>query len=247
MSYDIAIAEPPIPSNDAQAWQALEEWIEVEQPVSPAFQQLHDLLIQRFPNDLEDDDCVWSSEPLEPLFHYRAVVLDFMHSRAAEVLAFIVETARSLGLVVFDWQSRQIYRGDGVPGLTLQIEDQHLIHAPSLEQIAAAVDRLSPDGGPGFLIVESSNNSYAQCAGGGDAYCAEWRQYSGPHFAHFVVGRRGVPSNGTVAIPTNGFQVTVRTNERLSASDVKSILLAFATGRPRPTEFTWRETTHEYL
>ena len=221
------------------------EWIEIEQPVSPAFQQLHDLLIQRFPD--HSDDCVWSDYPLEPNFNYRAVVLTFRHSRAAEVLHFIVETARSLGLVVFDWQSRQIYRGEAIAGLTLQIEDQHLIHAPSLHQIASAVDRLSPDGGPGFLIVESSTNSYVQCAGGGDAYCAEWRQYSGQRFAHFVAGRRGVPSNSTIAIPTNGFQVTVRMNERLSGSDVKSILQAFATGRPRPAEFTWRETTHEYL
>jgi hypothetical protein len=245
MSYDVAVVEPPVPLDDAEAWQALDEWVEAEQPRSPAFQQLHDLLVQRFPDDAEDG--VWGLSPLVYAFDYRAAVLNFRHSRAAEVLPFVVENARALGLVVFDWQSEQIYRGDGIPGLTLEIEDQHPIQAPSLQQIAAAVDRLSPDRGPGFLIVEAPDNSYAQCAGGGEAYCAEWRQYSGDRFAHFVAGRPEVPFVGTVAIPTHGFQVTVRSNERLSASDVKTILQAFATGRARPPEFTWRETTHEYL
>lgn len=49
-----------------------------------------------------------------------------------------------------------------------------------------------------------------------------------------------------IGIPTNGFQLTVKENERLTAADVKRILAAFAEGSGRPAEYAWRDVTERF-
>jgi hypothetical protein len=115
MSYDVAVVIPPVPDDDAEAWEALDELIEQEGPRPAVFQELHDRLTARYPcmcsvPDDEIDDTVWSDGPLINDFLHRAAVLGISYSRVDEVLPFLVETANDLGLVVFDWATETIHR-----------------------------------------------------------------------------------------------------------------------------------------
>jgi hypothetical protein len=250
MSYDLAVVVPPIPERDAEAWASLDiETAEKGRPPA-VFRKLHDRLVARFPclSSLPADQVdrsVWSSGPLWTSFGKRAAILTLVYSRVKDALPFIFETALSLDLAVFDLSRDQIHRPDGLKGLTLSVEDKPPLQSPTLPQIQDAVDALTPQGGPGFMVLDGPKD-YAQAAGGKGAYTVEWRKYSGSKFKHWVAGIPGRPSKKNIAIPTNGFEVTVKENERLSASDAKVILAAFATGKQRPKEFAWRDVTERF-
>jgi hypothetical protein len=168
------------------------------------------------------------------------MILPMANSRAEDALPFIIETANSLGLIVFD---EQIHRGLGIKGVRLRVENEPTIFAPTVKQVWAAVDRMNPRRGPGFVIVEGPGRNYAQTAGGDGSFTTEWRQYSRKTFKHFVAGLRNVASKKQISIRTHGFRVKVQENEKLSAADVKRVLAAFARGQSRPRQFLWRDMT----
>jgi hypothetical protein len=123
MSYNVAIIIAPVPTLDAAAWEAVHSLIEQPGPVPAIFQQLHDQLTARYPcmcsvPDDQIDDTVWSDGPLINNFLHRAAVLGISYSRVDEVLPFLIETANSLGLIVFDWATERIYRPSTKLGLT---------------------------------------------------------------------------------------------------------------------------------
>jgi hypothetical protein len=251
MSYTVAVVAPPIPADDAEAWQELDALIDQHGPVPGVFRTFHDRLTARYPclcslPDDKVDDGVWSDGPLWNNFGRRAAVLGMVYSRVDEVLQYLIESATSLDLAVFDWTTNLVHRPGGLKGMTLTVEEKPVLRAPTMEQVHAAVDSLTPDGGPGFLILDGSCEDYAQVAGGDGAYTAEWREYSSAQFQHWVAGLPGRPSTRDIAIPTNGFQVTVKENERLDAAEVKLILTAFAEGKGRPARFAWRNVTERF-
>jgi hypothetical protein len=251
MSYTIAIVAAPIPDNDAEAWTALDGLIDQDGAAPQAFRELHDELTARYPclcslTDDQIDDGVWSDGPLWNNFRHAAAVLGIIYPRVNEVLPFLIETATSRGLSVFDWATALVHRADGYEALALSVENKPLLRAPTTNQLFAAVDALSPDGGPGYLVLDGLGGDYAQAAGGNNVYTAEWREYSGDQFRHFVAGLLGQSSSTNIAIPTNGFQITVRENERLNALDVKSILGAFAERNGRPPSYAWRDVTDRF-
>jgi hypothetical protein len=127
--------------------------------------------------------------------------LNVSYSHAAEVLPFVVETAVALGLDVVDCSSNVIYRSDGFRGFSVTLENRAPLPGHTLTQIHDAVGALTPDGGPAYLILESSGADYAQAAGGNGVYTAEWRVYSGAEFTHGVARHPGRPSSETVEIP----------------------------------------------
>jgi hypothetical protein len=141
--------------------------------------------------DDQIDDAVWNASPLWEDFGQRTAVLLLGYPWVKEVLPFVIETANALDLAVFDWSGEQIHRADGFRELTLTVETRRPLQSPTLQQLYAAVDALTPRGGPGFLILERRGQDYAQAAGGDGAYMAEWRQYSGQKFGHWVAGLPG--------------------------------------------------------
>jgi hypothetical protein len=128
--------------------------------------------------------------------------------------------------------------------LTLEGDDDR--EDPTLEEIVAAVDGLSPEHGCGFLILECDGRDYVQVAGGGEAHTLEWREHPRGTFRHWVAGRTGPPSTEQVGIPTNCAPVNVFEHERLGADEVKAILTAFLQRKPRPTNYAWREITAQF-
>ena len=117
MSYNVAILKMPVPEDDAQAWNTLGEVARrpAEGEVPHVFHQLIDRLTERYPCicDLSDDDVndgAWSDGPLRNNATPNMTVLGIVSSKVQEVQPFVVETATSLGLVVFDEQAGAIYR-----------------------------------------------------------------------------------------------------------------------------------------
>ncbi|QKD02269.1 hypothetical protein EB235_12785 [Mesorhizobium loti R88b] len=131
-------------------------------------------------------------------------------------------------------------------GCKLDVEGEKPAINPSRDVVAAAVDRMTPDGGPGFLILTATNGNYAQTAGGNGAFTVEWREYANGAFKHWVAGRAADRSSGQVAIATNGFKVTVNANEKLTSAEAKSILCTFCDGDERPSRFWWRDVTDRF-
>jgi hypothetical protein len=115
MSYNVAICTPPVPADDDDAWASVNGLIDANGEVPPVFRELHDLLTAKYPcictlPDDEVDNGVWSDGPLWNDFGHRAAVLGVSWSRVEEGLPFLVRTANSLGLTVFDWGGPTIYR-----------------------------------------------------------------------------------------------------------------------------------------
>jgi hypothetical protein len=252
MSYDVAIVATDIVSADADAWLRLDALIEQQGDAPLQFQRLHDRIVARYPclsmlSDEAAEDCVWSSGPLWSGFSPVAAVLSIRHPRADEVVPFVVETARSLGLSVFDWTTRHIHRPDGIDGLDLSVEDRFPHLKPTLQQVLDAVRSLTPDGGPGFLTLDRAGSGYAQVAGGNSAYAVEWRQCEGTTFQHYTAGLANQDTKTDFQVPTNGAYVTVKSNERLSLADAEALLIAFAKAGSRPAPFTWRDITSRFL
>jgi hypothetical protein len=243
--------------DDGAAWKELDSLLEQEGPATEALRQVYEKLIDRYPclSSLDDDDIdahdsPWASGPLWGEFFDHVAHIGLTWSRADAALPFIIETAHSFGMTVFDLSNTRIHRAGGLVGLVLSVESRPEIHAPKLDEILAAVDDLTPDGGPGFLILVRSDKDYAQTAGGEGSYILEWREYSGDQFRHLIAGHLAAPGSDRddeIVVPTNGAYVTARANERLSAADVKTLLTAFSQEAGRPNSFAWRDMTVQFI
>ena len=133
-----------------------------------------------------------------------------------------------------------------IPGLTLTLEGQLDFSSPSAALIEAAVGWLNPSGGPGYLILEHSNGSYAQAGGGKESCTVEWREYQDNDFRHWVAGLPGSDTETNITIPGNGTHFPIKANERLSNENLKVILTAFAADKSRPGDFVWRDITAKF-
>jgi hypothetical protein len=49
MSYNVAICTPPVPADDAAAWEGIDSLIKAQGDPPPVFRELHDLLTARYP------------------------------------------------------------------------------------------------------------------------------------------------------------------------------------------------------
>lgn len=251
MSYDIAIVAPPIPEDDAAAWPALETAIAMPGGAHASLLELHDRLVRRYPclSTLGDDDLeagVWASGPIGVAFEQPVAVLAIQRPRVDEVVPIVVDEASTLGLVVFDWQTRHVYRPEGDSTLTLTLEGGAAFRGPTKRQMIAASAALDPDCGPGFLIVEATSGDYIQVAGGNGRYVCEWRQYRDERFEHWVAGVHGVPDKRETRVATNGAHVTVRENEVLGGAAVQALLETFAEKSDRPRRFHWRDISAQF-
>lgn len=164
----------------------------------------------------------------------------------AEELAFHArDLGRDLWVTIFDTSVGYFYRPDGFRGIEMTVEDQPLFIFPNSDQISRIVGSLTANGGPSTLVLNADDGSFAQVAGGDGKFTCECREISSNSFQHWVAGRKTKVS-GKIRIPTNGYQVTVNSNECLSVTDVTLILNDFARGKPRSQKWTWREITDEF-
>jgi hypothetical protein len=103
MSYNIAICIPPVPTDDDEAWKAVDGLIEAKGPAPSLFKLLHDQLTSKYPcicklpDNRVDEDGVWSDGPLWNDFGHRAAVLGIIYSRVEEVLSLRYQDCERFG------------------------------------------------------------------------------------------------------------------------------------------------------
>ncbi len=129
--------------------------------------------------------------------------------------------------------------------LKLTVEGIKPIKNPSEVRINSFVDRMTPHGGPGFIILEGRGADYVQAAGGEGRFTVEWRKYEGDSYIHWRAGLKGRASRGKQEIITNGCKLDINGNECLTADDVKVIVNAYRQGQHRPAQYAWRDITGE--
>lgn len=135
MSYSLSIVTPPISQNDDEAWKQLDVLSCEELGLSPdgrsftinrrqskptpppEFRQLYELLVERYPclcslPAAREHETIWSDGPLWGNFGTRVATLGIQGERADEALPFIVESANSLGLILFEPAAGNIFRPD---------------------------------------------------------------------------------------------------------------------------------------
>lgn len=129
---------------------------------------------------------------------------------------------------------------------SLNVEDEPVTRDVSAAGIASVLQRMTPRGGPSFLVLEASNGDYVQAAGGLGRFTVEWREVYGEGFCHWKAGATTVSRVGEAKVKTNGFHVAVRRYEVLSAAQAAQILSAFLRGATRPASFAWRDMTSDF-
>ena len=116
--HTFLITHLPIPQDDDDAWDWIDELDESSEAVDaitqPILLALIDRLLARHPEDYADADwekCVWAEGPLRNCGTNDFVCVSVSGRHIDEgVQAFLVETALSLRLTVFDTESNDIHR-----------------------------------------------------------------------------------------------------------------------------------------
>jgi hypothetical protein len=120
VSYDVAVWEGSQPSDDGAATQEFErlyERLEGGEPPSAAIRQYVDVLLARHPDldeldDDEVDDSPWADGPLIGNASGPFIYFAMVPSAADETLRFVVEVAKTAGLVAFDPQTGKVLTHD---------------------------------------------------------------------------------------------------------------------------------------
>lgn len=119
MSYIVAVWEQPgtlpLPGDLESATALIEMLYRVGPGPNPAFARFVAALTARFPDlaDCDEDDAVWTDGPLRGDGDEAVLNLGLRSDGCAQVLPFLVETARSFGLNVYDMQAGEVFFADG--------------------------------------------------------------------------------------------------------------------------------------
>lgn len=114
MSYDLAVWEGEQPSSDAEAGAIhtalYDRYIDTDEelPPTPLLVEFVNALLERWPEDDEDDEAPWATAPLIEEASGPYIYFPMSYSRAEEASAYVAEVARRLGLVCFDPQEDRL-------------------------------------------------------------------------------------------------------------------------------------------
>ena len=93
----------------------IEPYYEDKREAHPKLKELHDTLTEKYPcictlSDEEIDDGVWSDGPLINNFSGDLAMVAFSYNRTDELLPYIIEKAKGIGITTFDHQTKLIHR-----------------------------------------------------------------------------------------------------------------------------------------
>ena len=112
---------------------------------------------------------------------------------------------------------------------------------PAIEEIVAAVSRISPRG-PSYFILSDDTGSYVQVAGARLRLTVEYRSNSRFGFRHFVLGREGRPETMS-SVNYSGGAISLQLREILSLPAALEVLRTLFLTGDVPAAFHRRETT----
>jgi hypothetical protein len=176
VSYDVAVWEGDVPSDDKAAAQVFEELYEryfTESPRRPhaAIRAYVEALVEMWPENGEISP--WSTEPLIDNASGPIVYFSMVYSRADEVSEGAAQLAADHGLVCFD-ATRSVLRGTQ-QGLTITTQNGR-VAMPALWFAFVLNELRVPDG---FVIVDDGQgHSYAQARNNDGTLVLEYRDGS---------------------------------------------------------------------
>jgi len=98
----------------------------------------------------------------------------------------------------------------------------------------------------GYLILESDDGDYVQCAGNASTLTIEYRLNSAPKFKHFVLGKgKGISPLKVrwTVLQTNVGEIMVHQEEVLNIKDAELIFKAFYQDQTIPSNLNKRNVT----
>lgn len=119
MSYSLVFTHIEVPSSTSEAWKweegMIEPYYEDERKSHPKLKELYDALTEKYPcictlPDEEVDGGAWSDGPLINNFSGDLAMVAFSFNRTDELLPFILEKTKKLGITTFDHQTQLIHR-----------------------------------------------------------------------------------------------------------------------------------------
>lgn len=117
MSYVLHLWEGPAPSSVAEADRQQERLSRELSGQNPKFLALAEELTGRYPcsADLPDESpaAVWIGSPLDGKTEHAAYAIGVQADHVAQVVPFVVASARKLGLTVYDMQAANVFLPDG--------------------------------------------------------------------------------------------------------------------------------------
>lgn len=135
----------------------------------------------------------------------------------------------------------------------LQVQGKSDVSNPPLQKIMAAISSMDTSKNRsannnymlarGFCVLIRSKNNFVQTAGSEGLCAVEWREVDEAYYTgyqHWIAGRPGRANEEVTIAVTDGGQLTVKSNERLSVQDAKIIFEAFVLGKNRPSNYEWR-------
>lgn len=128
--------------------------------------------------------------------------------------------------------------------ITLICEVGPDIHAPSTEELQAAVCRMHPKG-PSFLSLNCEGLGYMQAGGGDGRFSVECREWGEP-YVHLVAGK-GTPSQEIELVEMSGGYTKVFMHEVLSLKDVIELMSEYLLNFRPSSGFLWRDVTKMFI
>jgi hypothetical protein len=122
MSYVVHIWQAPVPTNESQAWEIIEQ-LEAEQgrcttPGLPTIVEFLKRITSRYPDLMDipdeqvDDLGVWTDGPM--IASGPIEIVGIVRDRVDEVQPFVISVANELGLVCYDMQINKLYLPHGI-------------------------------------------------------------------------------------------------------------------------------------
>ena len=162
MSYDVVVWVGAAPRTDQDARHGFERrlpFLDAYSPqVHPALEQFLDDVLERYPDDAEAEDGIWSMTPMRDTvaLHGEAIYLTLTYPGARRAIAFLVHRANAHGLVLFDCNRNRLLTlraGEVMPRLRARPSDGPVVDEPSVDRLAELMCGLTGEHGS-FLVLE---------------------------------------------------------------------------------------------
>lgn len=117
MSYVLQIWQTPVPATVNEAGAICSQLQRRREAHRPEYAELASRLVARYPDigdlDEEDGSDVWTDGPLSANARAPVFGVGVQTHALNEVVPFVIESARALGLLVYDTQSGRVHLADG--------------------------------------------------------------------------------------------------------------------------------------
>ena len=162
--------------------------------------------------------------------------------------------------VIRDLTATFLYNTTESPNMTrftLRIEDRADTELRDVQELQAAIARLTLPHGPTYVVVSQSSYEYAQAAGSDGRYIVESREFLGEGFVHWAAGFHHCDYRSETVVhyrtqcprdehPPRQCPLNTVVKRVLGHSDVLAILLHYYATGSRLAAYAWDDVTADY-